>query len=77
MAFLRSDEVGCYHNIKLTSSLREPGHRQGIEIVRYHPILSHRLEKICDRYLCPLKCQSGDDATKAIMLFLPKTCIPH
>ena len=52
MAFLRLDEVSCYHNIKLASSLREPGHRQGIEIVRYHPILSHRLEKICVTGIC-------------------------
>ena len=51
-AFLRSDEAGCYHNIKLVSSLRELGYSQGIELVRYDPILSHRLEKICVTGIC-------------------------
>ena len=55
-AFLRSDEAGCYHNSKLVSSLRELGYRLGIELVRYDPILSHRLEKnMCDRNLCLIK----------------------
>ena len=34
-AFLRSEKAGCYHNSNLVSSLRELGHRQGIELVRY------------------------------------------
>ena len=54
-AFLRSDEAGCYHNSKLVSSLGELGYRQGIELVRYNPILSYKLEDMCDRNLCPLK----------------------
>ena len=77
-AFIRSDEAGCYHNSKLVSSVRELGYRQGVELVRYDPILGHRLEKICVTGICVrLKSQSGDTATKAIMLFLPKTYIPH
>ena len=51
-AFLRSDEAGCYHNSKLVSSLRELGYRLAIELVRYDPILRHRLETICVTGIC-------------------------
>ena len=54
-AFLRSDEAGCYHNGRLVSSLRELGHHQGIELVRYDHSEPQAGKDMCDRILCPLK----------------------
>ena len=70
-AFLRSDEAGCYHNSKLVSSLRELGHHQGIELVRYDHSEPQAGKDMCDRILCPLKasirryCNEGHDVVSA------------
>ena len=70
-AFLRSDEAGCYHNSKLVSSLRELGHHQGIELVRYDHSEPQAGKDMCDRILCLLKasirryCNEGHDVVSA------------
>ena len=70
-AFLRSDEAGCYHNSKLVSSLRELGHHQGIELVRYDHSEPQAGKDMCDRILCPLKasirryCNEGHNVVSA------------
>ena len=70
-AYLRSDEVGCYHNSSLIASLRDIGDRQGIEIVRYDHSEPQHGKDLCDRILCPMKaavrryCNEGHDIVTA------------
>ena len=71
-AVLRSDEVGCYLNGKVMSSLLELGHRQGIELVRYDHSEPHAGRVMFDRILCTLKasirgyCSEGHGVVSAL-----------
>ena len=54
-AYIRSDEVGSYHNSKLVSSFRELGNRHEINIVRYDHSEPQAGKDVRDRLLCPMK----------------------
>ena len=75
-ASLRLDEVLYYHSSKLVSSLRELGHRQGIELGRYDHFEPQAGKDMRERILCPLKasirryCNEGHN-----VFFLPKTAL--
>ena len=69
--YFRSDEVGCYHNSCLVSSLRDLGKRQGIEVLRYDHSEPQYGKDVCNRILCPMKaaircyCTEGNDVITA------------
>lgn len=53
--FLRSDEVGCYHNNSLIASLKDVGKRLGIDVKSYDFSEPAYGKDVCDRILCPMK----------------------
>ena len=52
MASLRLDKILKYYRSKLVSSLRELGHRQGIELGRYDHYEPQAGKDMCERILC-------------------------
>ena len=53
--YLRSDEVGCYHNNSLIAALPGFGERTGISVRRFDHSEPQHGKDICDRILCPVK----------------------
>ena len=54
-AYLKSDNVGCYHNASLILSLKPIGERDGIYIKRYDFSDPQTGKDICDRRIAPMK----------------------
>ncbi len=71
VAYLRSDEAGCYHNNFLIPAAKDVGERVGIRIERYDYSEPQQGKDICDRNLCPMKqairqhCCEGHDILTA------------
>lgn len=55
IAFLKSDNAGCYHNGTLILSLEAIGERTGIHIQRYDYSDPQSGKDICDRKIAPMK----------------------
>lgn len=54
-AFLRSDDVGCYHNNMLILACNDLSQSSGVQIVRYDFSEPQNGKDICDRIICPMK----------------------
>ena len=69
--YLRSDEVGCYHNNSLITAARDIDQRVGITVCRYDFSEPQYGMDVCDRILCPMKtyirryCNEGHDILTA------------
>jgi len=69
--YLRSDEVGCYHNNSLIATLPSIGERTGITVRRFDHSEPQQGKDICDRILGPMKaairtfCNEGHDILSA------------
>ena len=55
MAYLKSDNAGCYHNASLITSLKSIGERAGIHVRRYEFSNPQSGKDICDRKIAPMK----------------------
>ena len=55
MAYLKSDNTGCYHNTSLITSLKSIGERTGIHVRRFDFSDPQSGEDICDRKIAPMK----------------------
>ena len=55
IAYIRSDNAGCYHNGPLLLSLPEIGKRTGITVARYDFFEPQTGKDICDRKIAPMK----------------------
>ena len=55
MAYLKSDNAGCYHNASLITSLKSIGERAGIHVRRYEFSNQQSGKDICDRKIAPMK----------------------
>ena len=55
IAYIRSDNAGCYHNGPLLLSLPEIGKRNGITVARYDFSEPQTGKDICDRKIAPMK----------------------
>ena len=55
MAYLKSDNAGCYHNASLILSLKSIGERAGISVRRYDFSDLQSKKDVCDRKIAPMK----------------------
>lgn len=55
MAYLKSDNAGCYHNASLILSLKSIGERTGISVRRYDFSDPQSGKDVCDRKIAPMK----------------------
>ena len=55
MAYLKSDNAGCYHNASLILSLKSIGERTGISVRRYDFSDPQSGKDLCDRKIAPMK----------------------
>lgn len=55
MAYLKSDNAGCYQNASLMTSLKSIGERAGIHVRRYDFSDPQSGNDICDRKIAPMK----------------------
>ena len=55
MAYLKSDNAGCYHNASLILSLKAIGERAGISVRRYDFSDPQSGKDVCDRKIAPMK----------------------
>lgn len=55
MAYLKSDNAGCYHNASLILSLKSIGERAGISVRRYDFSDPQSGKDVCDRKIAPMK----------------------
>ena len=55
MAYLKSDNAGCYHNASLILSLKAIGERAGLSVRRYDFSDPQSGKDVCDRKIAPIK----------------------
>ena len=67
VAYLRSDEAGCYHNNFLIPAAKDVGERVGIRIERYDYSEPQQGKDICDCILCPMNSSFVNTAVKAMI----------